>query len=88
MKHILKGLFLSLMSAVCWGETYLCDEASSGIDWQYIRSGDGFSDEHTDRFEIILSQTTTFNLIWLALCLIADRRSRRFTSTKRLIIFF
>ena len=53
MRHIITGLLLSLMSAVSWGETYLCDEASSGIDWQYIRSGNGFTDENTDRFEII-----------------------------------
>ena len=53
MKHIIPVLLLSLISTVGWGETYLCDEASSGIDWQYIRSGNGFSDENTDRFEII-----------------------------------
>ena len=53
MRHIITGLLLSLMSAVSWGETYLCDEASSGIDWQYIRSGNGFTDENTDTFEII-----------------------------------
>ena len=62
MKHILKGLFLLLMSAVCWGETYLCDEASSGIDWQYIRSGDGFSDEYADRFEIIFESDNYLQL--------------------------
>jgi len=53
LKHIITSLLLSLISTVVWGETYLCDEASSGIDWQYIRSGNGFSDENTDRFEII-----------------------------------
>ena len=53
MKHITSGLLLSLTSTVGWGETYLCDEASSGIDWQCVRSGDGFTDENTDRFEII-----------------------------------
>ena len=53
MKRTATGLLFSLMCTVGWGETYLCDEASSGIDWQYIRSGNGFTDENTDRFEII-----------------------------------
>ena len=62
MKRVLEGLFLSLMSAVCWCEPYLCDEASSGIDWQYIRSGDGFNDEHADRFEIIFESDNYLQL--------------------------
>ena len=53
MKHVITGVLLTLMSTAGWGETYLCDEASSGIDWQYIRSGNGFTDENTDTFEII-----------------------------------
>ena len=62
MKHIFKGLLLSLMSAVCWGETYLCSEVSSGIDWQYVRSGDGFTDVSTERFEIIFESDNYLQL--------------------------
>ena len=62
MKHIITSLLLSLMCTVAWSETYLCDEASSGIDWQYIRSGDGFTDENTDRFEIIFESDNYLQL--------------------------
>ena len=62
MRNITTGLLLSLMSTVGWGETYLCGEVSSGIDWRYIRSGDGFTDENTDRFEIIFESGTYLQL--------------------------
>ena len=62
MKHIIAAVILTLISTVGWGETYLCGEVSSGIDWQYIRSGDGFTDENTDRFEIIFESNNYLQL--------------------------
>ncbi len=56
------GLVLVILSPLSWGEAYLCDEVSSGIDWQYIRSGDGFTDENSDRFEIIFESDNYLQL--------------------------
>ena len=61
-RHPLKLLALMLITPLGWGETYLCGEASSGIDWQYIRSGDGFTDENSDRFEIIFESDNYLQL--------------------------
>ena len=58
----LETIALLALAPFSWCETYLCDEASSGIDWQYIRSGDGFTDENTDRFEIIFESDNYLQL--------------------------
>ena len=60
--RLLLALVLVSLSQPSRGETYLCSEASSGIDWQYVRSGDGFTDENTDRFEIIFESDNYLQL--------------------------
>ena len=61
-RSLVLRLVLVILSPLGWGETYLCDEASSGIDWQYTRSSDGFTDENSDRFEIIFESDNYLQL--------------------------
>ena len=60
--RLLLALVLVSLSQPSRGETYLCSEVSSGIDWQYVRSGDGFTDVSSERFEIIFESDNYLQL--------------------------
>ena len=60
--RLLLALVLLSLSQLSRSETYLCSEVSSGIDWQYVRSGDGFTDVSSERFEIIFESDNYLQL--------------------------